>query len=85
MTIITAAQAENIITAASIRDMLNGNGGITLTGNVAEQHTTMLADTEAAIPAAILRAANVAIANRPEGAPRSRAAFAWVSAQNVTD
>ena len=82
---LTNDQAADLLTAASIRDMLNGRGGVVLTEGVREQHREQLAAVEANIPADLARAAWTEAAARDPKAPLWAAVFAWLRKQNVTD
>lgn len=84
-TTITSDQAADLLTAASIRDMLNGRGGIPLTDVMREQHREQLDKVEANIPAGLASAAWTEAATRDPKAPLSTAIFAWIRKQNITN
>ena len=82
---LTKDQAANLLTAASIRDMLNGRGGVALTDHLVEQHREQLTKAEANIPADLARAAWTEAAARDPKATAANAMFAWLRDQNVTN
>ena len=82
---LTNDQAADLLTAASIRDMLNGRGGVALTDTVREQHRQQLDAVEANIPADLARAAWTEAAARDPKATLANAMFAWLREQNVTN
>ena len=81
--ILTADQAADLLTAASIRDMLNGRGGIPLTDAMREQYREQLGKVEANIPDGLARAAWTEAAARDPKATLANAMFAWLRDQNV--
>lgn len=81
---LTNEQAANLLTAASIRDMLSCRGGVALTDHVRDQHVEQLEKVEANIPADLARAALEAVASSPEKL-EATAMFAWIRKQNVAN
>ena len=82
---LTNDQAADLLTAASIRDMLNGRGGIPLTDDTREQHREQLDEIKGNIPTDVARAAWAAVATRDPKTSLSNAMFAWLREQNVTN
>ena len=82
---LTNDQAADLLTAASIRDMLNNRGGVALTDHLRDQHRQQLAEVEANIPANLARAAWTEAAARDPKATLANAMFAWLREQNVTN
>ena len=82
---LTNENAADLLTAASIRDMLNGHGGIPLTDTTREQHLEQLGEIKGNIPADIARAAWAAVATREPNAKAATAMLAWLREQNVTN
>ena len=82
---LTKDQAANLLTAATIRDMLACRNGVALTDHLQEQHREQLAKVEANIPADLARAAWTEAAARDPKAPQATAMFAWLRDQNVTN
>ena len=82
---LTNDQAADLLTAASIRDMLNNRGGVALTDHLRDQHRQQLAEVEANIPANLARAAWAEAAARDPKATLANAMFAWLREQNVTN
>lgn len=82
---LTNENAADLLTAASIRDMLNGRGGIALTDATLEQYREQLGKVEANIPADVSRVARAEVAARDPKAPLSAAMFAWIRKQNITN
>ena len=82
---LTNDQAADLLTAATIRDMLNCRGGVALTDHLRDQHRKQLAAVEANIPADLARAAWTEAAARDPKATAATAMFAWLREQNVTD
>ena len=80
---LTNDQAADLLTAASIRDMLNGRGGIALTDATREQYREQLGKVEANIPADVARVAWTEAAARDPKATLANAMFAWLRGQNV--
>lgn len=81
---LTNDQAADLLTAASIRDMLNGRGGIPLTDAIREQYRKQLGKAEGRIPVGLARVAWAEAAARDPKAPLANAMFAWLRGQNVT-
>ena len=81
---LTNDQAADLLTAASIRDILNCRGGVALTDHLRDQHREQLAAVEANIPADLARAALEAVASNPKDL-EATTVFAWLREQNVTD
>ena len=82
---ITNENAADLLTAATIRDMLNNRGGVALTDHLRDQHRQQLAEVEANIPANLARAAWTEAAARDPKATLANAMFAWLREQNVTN
>ena len=82
---LTNDQAADLLTAATIRDMLACRGGVALTDHLVEQHRQQLAKVEANIPADLARTAWTEAAARDPKATLATAMFAWLRDQNVTD
>ena len=82
---LTNDQAADLLTAASLRDVLNCRGGVALTDHLREQYREQLAAVEANLPADLARAAWTEAAARDPKALLATAVFAWLRAQNVTD
>ena len=82
---LTKDQAANLLTAATIRDMLNGRNGVALTDTVRDQHREQLTKAEANIPADLARTAWTEAAARDPKATLATAMFAWIRDQNVTN
>ena len=80
---LTNDQAADLLTAASIRDMLNGRGGIALTDAMREQYREQLGKVEGRIPASLARAAWTEAAARDPKATLANAMFVWLRDQNV--
>ena len=80
---LTNDQAADLLTAASIRDMLNGRGGIPLTDAMREQYREQLDTIEANIPADLARTAWAEAAARDPKATLANAMFVWLRDQNV--
>ena len=80
---LTNDQAADLLTAASIRDMLNGRGGIPLTDAMREQYREQLDKVEGRIPAGLASVARTAVAARDPKATLANAMFAWLRGQNV--
>lgn len=85
MNTLTNDQAADLLTAASIRDMLNGRGGIPLTDSTREQYREQLGKVEANIPAGLARVAWAEAAARDPKATLATAMFAWIRKQNITN
>lgn len=84
MNTLTNDQAADLLTAASIRDMLNGRGGIPLTDAIREQYREQLGKVQANIPASLARAAWAEAAARDPKETLANAMFAWLRGQNIT-
>ena len=82
---LTNDQAADLLTAASLRDVLNCRGGVALTDHLREQHRQQLDKVQANIPADLARAAWTEAAARDPKATLANAMFAWLREQNVTD
>lgn len=82
---LTTGQAADLITAASLRDVLTCRGGVALTDHMRDQYREQLAEVEANIPADLARAAWTGAAARDPKATLASAMFAWIKKQNVTD
>ena len=82
---ITNDQAADLLTAASLRDVLNCRGGVALTDALRDQYFKQLAEVEARVPGDIARAAWTEAAARDPKATAANAMFAWLREQNVTD
>lgn len=82
---LTNENAGDLLTAASLRDTLNGRGGIALTDTTREQYTAQLAEVEKNIPADLARASWTAAATRDPKATAANAMFAWLRDQNITN
>ena len=80
---LTSDQAADLLTAASIRDMLNGRGGIPLTDSMRDQYREQLDKAQANIPADLARAAWAEAAARDPTATLANAMFVWLRDQNV--
>ena len=80
---LTSDQAADLLTAASIRDMLNGRGGIPLTDAMREQYRKQLGKVKANIPAELARTAWAGAAARDPKATLANAMFVWLRDQNV--
>lgn len=85
MNTLTNDQAADLLTAASIRDMLNGRGGIPLADSTREQYREQLGKVEANIPAGLARVAWAEAAARDPKATLATAMFAWIRKQNITN
>lgn len=85
MNTLTNDQAADLLTAASIRDMLNGRGGIPLTDAMREQYREQLGKVEANIPAGLARVAWAEAAARDPKATLAASMFAWIRKQNITN
>ena len=82
---LTNDQAADLLTAASMRDVLNNRGGVALTDDMREQYREQLAEVEANIPADLARTAWTEAAARDPKATLANAMFAWLREQNVTN
>ena len=82
---LTNDQAADLLTAASLRDVLNCRGGVALTDHMRDQYREQLAEVEANIPADLARAAWTEAAARDPKATLANAMFAWLREQNVTN
>lgn len=82
---ITNDQAADLLTAASLRDVLNNRGGVALTDAIRDQYREQLAAVEANVPADLARAAWTEAAARDPKALLAKAMFAWLREQNVAD
>ena len=82
---LTSENAANLLTVASLRDTLNGRGGIALTDAMREQYREQLGKAQANIPASLARAAWAEAAARDPKATLANAMFAWLRDQNITD
>ena len=82
---LTYEQAADLMTAASIRDMLNGRGGIPLTDSIRDQYHEQLDKVEANIPSDLARVAWTEAAARDPEASLSTELFTWLRDQNITD
>ena len=82
---LTNDQAADLLTAASIRDMLNGRGGIALTDATREQYREQLNKVDGRIPAGLASVAWTEAAARDPKATLSTAMFAWIRKQNITN
>ena len=80
---LTSENAADLLTVASLRDTLNGRGGIALTDTIREQYTAELNKVEKNIPADLARAAWTEAAARDPKATLANAMFAWLRDQNV--
>ena len=85
MQTLTNDQAADLLTAASLRDVLNLRGGVALTGALRDQYREQLNEVETNIPADLFRAARTATAARDPKVTLAAATFAWLREQNVTD
>ena len=82
---LTNDQAADLLTAASMRDVLNNRGGVALTDDMREQYREQLAEVEGKIPADLARTAWTEAAARDPKATLANAMFAWLREQNVTN
>lgn len=82
---LTNDQAADLLTAASLRDVLNHRGGVALTDALRDQYREQLNKVEANVPDDVARAAWTEAAARDPKAPLASAMFAWLRDQNVTD
>lgn len=82
---LTNDQASDLLTAASIIEVLSYRGGIALTDAMREQHLEQLAEVDANIPADVGHAAWTVMVDRDREVSLSNAMSAWISEQNVTD
>ena len=82
---ITNDQAADLLTAASLRDVLNHRGGVALADALRDQYSEQLAAVEANVPDDLARAAWTEAAARDPKVTLASAMFAWLREQNVTD
>ena len=82
---LTSGQAADLLTSASIRDILNGRGGVSLTDHLRDQHLKQLVKVEANIPVGLAHAAWNEAATRHPKALLATAMFAWLREQNITN
>lgn len=82
---LTFQNADDLLTAATLRDMLNGRGGVPLTDRARKEYAEQLAEVEADIPADLARAAWTDAAARDAEAVLSATVLAWLREQNVVD